>query len=106
MAKIVAINLSIAPDWLPARAKEHWDRFYRAANSVREIVSADIMALASLVDAYAEHREMRQYLQDEGYTCNMEVRPEYWVMSAAWWRAFEGINRFGMTPMGRAEMED
>jgi len=36
---------------------------------------ADILALASLVDAFAEYWEMRQYLQDNGYTCDMELRP-------------------------------
>ena len=107
-AKIIPINLSVPPEWLPARAKEHWERFYNAADSVREIVPADIMDLASLVDAWAEYQEIRTYLQEEGNTYDTdegpELRPEYWLMSEACKRAFEGMNRFGMTPMGRAEM--
>ena len=105
-AKIISISLSIPPEWLPARAKEHWERFYNTADSVREVLPADIMALASLVDAWAEYWEMRQYLADNGNTCDMELRPEYWLMSEACKRAFEGMNRFGLTPMGRAEMGD
>ena len=107
-AKIIPISLSIPPNWLPERAKEHWERFYNAADSVREIVPADILALASLVDAHAEYFEIRQYLAKHGNTYDTdegpELRPEYWLMSEAWKRAFEGMNRFGMTPMGRAEM--
>jgi len=109
-AKIIPISLSIPMDWSPARAKEHWDRFYKAANPVCEVLPGDILALASLVDAYAEYWEMRQYLADYGNTFDTdegpELRPEYWLMSEACKRAFEGMNRFGMTPMGRAEMED
>lgn len=73
-AKIIPISLSIPMDWSPARAKEHWDGFYKAANPVCEVLPGDILALASLVDA--------------------------------WWRVFEGMNRFGMTPVAKAEMGD
>ncbi len=89
-------------------AKEHWDGFYKAADSVYQIVPADILALASLVDAWSEYQEIRKYLQEEGYTYDSyegpKLKPEYWLMSEACKRAFEGMNRFGMTPMARAEM--
>jgi len=52
--------------------------------------------------------EIRKYLQEEGNTFETdegpELRPEYWLMSEAWKRAFEGMNRFGMTPVARARM--
>ncbi len=109
-AKIIPISLSIPPEWLPARAIEHWDRFYQAVDSVYDIGPGDILALASLVDAHAEYWEARQYLSEHGNVYDtdegLEVRPEHGVMVMAWWRVFEGMNWFGMTPMARAGMDE
>lgn len=94
------------PKHLSKEARGYWDRLYRAVDSVYEIGPGDILALASLGDAYAEYWEARQYLAEHGNTYDTdegpEVRQEHGVMTNAWWRAFEGMNHFGMNPMARA----
>ncbi len=104
-AKVIPINLSIPPEWLPERSKQYWNQFYKAADSVREVIPGDILALASLCVAWAENRNYREYLQAEGYANDAaELRPEYWLMSEAATRAMKGMHYFGLIAMARTEM--
>lgn len=98
-----------APDWLSPKAKEAFNDLYPILNEMGIVGSSDKMALEMLCDAYAEYREARGYIEEEGstYDCTtptgtiVRVHPQVAIASDAWKRVRSMMSEFGLTPSAR-----
>ena len=101
------------PIWLAEQAKEYWEELFPLLKAVRIVTEADVAGLASLSAAYATWRTAYTYLQQHGFTYQVETRegeltyrayPQVAIEAEANLRLRRWLVEFGLTPSSRTKV--
>ena len=101
------------PTYLTAKAKKAFLELARITNAMHILSEGDSLALAMLCDAWAEYRDARDFVHQNGSTYKttnklgdimFRARPEVAIASDAYKRVRGLLNDFGLTPAARAKV--
>lgn len=102
------------PAWLSPLENEAWETVTTALEPMGIVTLADGPALTVLAQAWAEWREARGTIQDEGAyyerrseagVVSLQRHPAVGIASDAWRRIATMLAEFGLTPSARSRLE-
>lgn len=89
-----------------------WSELAPMLGDMRIATSADVPALAMVVDAYVDYIEIRLELADKGatystsgrYGVQVKRRPQFEMATKRWEQVRAGLIEFGLTPASRSKV--
>lgn len=96
------------PDWLPAEAKEEWNRIVPILIEMKILTGADRVCLENYCLAYGRAVQMQRFIDEHGYSYSTETGfrkyPEVGILEQAQQLMKGFLSEFGLSPASRSRV--
>lgn len=105
-------SIPLIPDYLTEKEKEAYQELAILCHDMNILAESDRIGLAALCSVFAQWREARDYIKENGLTYKQptmtgfihKAYPEVGIESDAWKRLKSMLCEFGLTPASRSNV--